>query len=157
MHEPRTIEPAAAQPSDLMRIALRSGGPIKFDFLDLWSPPDVEDTCDRYKADRYGRIVALDWSKKERSLKDRFGGILLSYKVLEQVKSQAPSYDAFIIEWIRYNLNVSWALYSRAVFKEDYQQYLADYVLYALMHERRFNWPPEEGGWLGVYEAAQLG
>jgi hypothetical protein len=138
-----TRTPTLAQATDALGVALRSGKPIQTNFLALWTKPDIPDPCDGHKVVRTtgGRysVVLRDWRKSELALKERFGGILLSYTAREQVKRQAPHDDAPLFDWVMYVLNVVWALHSRAVFLEGDRRPFEKYLRDALLNEPRFD------------------
>ncbi len=116
MQNADTPAPSAAQPIDALRVALHSGKPINIDFLVLWQKPDVPDPCDQYKyVNTKGDLtrcstVPRNWTERELALKERFGGILLSYTAREKLKLDPVHEDAPLFAWVTYALNVIWSL-----------------------------------------------
>ena len=131
----------AVRPRIALRLLLQigAGPPVEL----IWSPPDIPDLCDgREVLRRRGedRLVPREWTKAELRLKERFGGILLSYHARERLKNEPPSDDSPLADFVRYALNVAWALYSRAIFLEGRRCSFERYLRAVLLTEPRFDW-----------------
>ncbi len=152
--EKAASESANLSPDDFLTAALKAGRETKFDFVGMFVPPQVVDYCDGRKAlRRNGNWVnaARSWSKKERALKDRYPGILLSFTAREKIKYKEPLQNKPLLDWIRAFLNTAWAHWSRGIAQGETKLQFRDWFPNYLDDE---TWSVKLGGrWL---EAAQV-